>query len=169
MTNAFWVTGPGEGAILPATYDHCSATDADSPAVSVRALYSGVSRGTESLVFNNRVPPSEYDSIWLCQRRSCCFGPRGPDWPVGFLPVSSSGALPGSCIRRGTSSIRSSGIQGSAGRQHGNRGERPVGCFTTSGRAGRSGWPRRRWSAGCLACQPNTGYPGYRRGHQSTA
>ena len=63
MTNAFWVTGPGEGAILPATYDHCSAADADRTAVSVRALYSGVSRGTESLVFNGRVPPSEYDSM----------------------------------------------------------------------------------------------------------
>lgn len=63
MTNAFWVTGPGEGAILPASYDLYSAAGADSPAVSVRALYSGISRGTESLVFNNRVPSSEYDSM----------------------------------------------------------------------------------------------------------
>ncbi|EDM48954.1 zinc-dependent alcohol dehydrogenase [Marinobacter algicola] len=63
MTNAFWVTGSGEGAILPATYDHVSTADPDGPTVAVRALYSGISRGTESLVFNNRVPPSEYDSM----------------------------------------------------------------------------------------------------------
>jgi NADPH:quinone reductase-like Zn-dependent oxidoreductase len=63
MTNAFWVTAAGEGAILPATYDLCPVEGADSPAVAVRALYSGISRGTESLVFNNRVPPSEYDSM----------------------------------------------------------------------------------------------------------
>lgn len=63
MTNAFWVTGPGEGSILPATYDFSSAGTNDEPAVAVRALYSGVSRGTESLVFNNRVPISEYDSM----------------------------------------------------------------------------------------------------------
>ncbi|MCP1314243.1 MULTISPECIES: zinc-binding alcohol dehydrogenase [unclassified Halomonas] len=52
---AFWVTRPGEGEIrteslAPLTVDH----------VHVRTLYSGVSRGTESLVFNARVPESEY-------------------------------------------------------------------------------------------------------------
>jgi NADPH:quinone reductase-like Zn-dependent oxidoreductase len=52
---AFWVTAPGRGELR---------TEALPPAgdgeVVVRALYSGVSRGTESLVFAGRVPASEY-------------------------------------------------------------------------------------------------------------
>jgi threonine dehydrogenase-like Zn-dependent dehydrogenase len=52
---AFWVTAPGRGEIravrLPA------ARDGDAV---VRTLYSGISRGTESLVYAGRVPPSEY-------------------------------------------------------------------------------------------------------------
>lgn len=63
MAKAFWVTGPGEGAIRPATYDFCPAEGSDSSAVVVQTRYSGISRGTESLVFNNRVPSSEYDSM----------------------------------------------------------------------------------------------------------
>lgn len=51
---AFWVTHPGHGELqqerLPAI---------DESTVRVRALYSGVSRGTESLVFHARVPESE--------------------------------------------------------------------------------------------------------------
>jgi len=63
MTNAFWVTGPGEGAIRPATYSHGLPESGTGDAVEVQALYSGISRGTESLVFNNRVPASEYLSM----------------------------------------------------------------------------------------------------------
>ena len=62
MTNAFWVTGPGEGVIRPATYNHCSP-EGDGPAVEIQALYTGISRGTESLVFTGRVPQSEHHSM----------------------------------------------------------------------------------------------------------
>ncbi len=52
---AFWIAEPGRGEIrsesLPA------ASDGD---VVVRTLYSGISRGTEALVFQGRVPPSEF-------------------------------------------------------------------------------------------------------------
>ena len=52
---AFWVAEAGRGEIraepLPAV------SDGD---VVVRALYSGVSRGTEALVFQGRVPPTEF-------------------------------------------------------------------------------------------------------------
>jgi 2-desacetyl-2-hydroxyethyl bacteriochlorophyllide A dehydrogenase len=52
---AFWVAAPGRGEIrdepLPAP-----ATDD----VVVRARYSGISRGTEALVFAGRIPPSEH-------------------------------------------------------------------------------------------------------------
>ena len=55
---AFWVTAPGEGAIRP------EAVPAPSPdEVLVRTLYSGVSRGTESLVFRGHVPVGEYDRM----------------------------------------------------------------------------------------------------------
>ncbi|MFD3683584.1 zinc-binding alcohol dehydrogenase [Nocardiopsis sp. NPDC058631] len=51
---AFWVRSPGEGEIRE------SELSAPAPGeVVVRALYSGVSRGTEALVFRGGVPPSQ--------------------------------------------------------------------------------------------------------------
>jgi threonine dehydrogenase-like Zn-dependent dehydrogenase len=52
---AFWVTAPGRGEIRAERLPAAGEGDA-----VVRALYSGISRGTESLVFAGRVPPSEY-------------------------------------------------------------------------------------------------------------
>jgi threonine dehydrogenase-like Zn-dependent dehydrogenase len=52
---AFWIATPGRGEIRSERLPPMSIDD-----VMVRALYSGVSRGTESLVFNGRVPESEY-------------------------------------------------------------------------------------------------------------
>lgn len=52
---AFWVTAPGRGEIRS---EPLAATSAGN--VLVRTLYSGISRGTESLVFNGRVPESEW-------------------------------------------------------------------------------------------------------------
>lgn len=51
---AFWVAAPGRGEIR----DEPLPLPAEDEIV-VRALYSGISRGTESLVFNGRVPESE--------------------------------------------------------------------------------------------------------------
>ena len=52
---AFWVTAPGRGEIRAETLRAAAAGD-----VVVRALYSGISRGTEALVFEGRVPSSEH-------------------------------------------------------------------------------------------------------------
>ena len=52
---AFWVAAPGRGDIRQEPLPPVTAGD-----VLVRALWSGVSRGTESLVFNGRVPESEW-------------------------------------------------------------------------------------------------------------
>ncbi|MEP6648457.1 MAG: zinc-binding alcohol dehydrogenase [Lapillicoccus sp.] len=52
---AFWVRAPGVGELRRATVP--IAGDGD---VVVRALRSGVSRGTETLVFRGEVPPDEY-------------------------------------------------------------------------------------------------------------
>lgn len=53
--HAFWVAAPGRGEIRAARLP--SAREGEAV---VRALYSGISRGTESLVYAGRVPPSEY-------------------------------------------------------------------------------------------------------------
>ena len=52
---AFWVTAPGRGEIRPEVLPEAGPGE-----ITVRTLYSGVSRGTEALVFNGRVPPGEY-------------------------------------------------------------------------------------------------------------
>ena len=55
---AFWVTQPGRGEIR---------TERLLPPVEgeilVRTVHSGISRGTESLVYNGRVPVSQYDQM----------------------------------------------------------------------------------------------------------
>lgn len=51
----FWIAAPGEGAIRPTTL-----LPANQDQVTVRTLYSSVSAGTERLVFEGRVPPSQY-------------------------------------------------------------------------------------------------------------
>jgi len=53
---AFWVREPGAGEIRPAPLP-----DPQDGEVLVRTLHSGISRGTETLVFDGRVPPSQYD------------------------------------------------------------------------------------------------------------
>ena len=55
QARAFWIAAPGRGEIRDETLAAPSATD-----VVVRARFSGISRGTEALVFQGRVPPIEY-------------------------------------------------------------------------------------------------------------
>jgi threonine dehydrogenase-like Zn-dependent dehydrogenase len=58
LARAFWVDRPGEGDIRSETLRPPGAGE-----VRVRTLYSGISRGTECLVFRGGVPPSEYRSM----------------------------------------------------------------------------------------------------------
>jgi hypothetical protein len=55
---AFWLREPGTGEIRPVAL---AAPGPDE--VVVRTLRSAVSRGTEALVFDGRVPPSQYDAM----------------------------------------------------------------------------------------------------------
>jgi threonine dehydrogenase-like Zn-dependent dehydrogenase len=55
---AFWVVAPGRGALREETLPARGADD-----VLVRAVASGISRGTESLVFTGRVPESQYRAM----------------------------------------------------------------------------------------------------------
>ncbi len=55
---AFWVVAPGRGEIRPAGGAVAGLDD-----VPVRALASGISRGTEALVYRGRVPPSQHAAM----------------------------------------------------------------------------------------------------------
>jgi hypothetical protein len=55
---AFWTTAPGRGELREE-----SLPTPGHGAYRVRALASGVSRGTEALVFAGRVPPSQYQAM----------------------------------------------------------------------------------------------------------
>jgi threonine dehydrogenase-like Zn-dependent dehydrogenase len=56
--HAFWLVEPGRGEIQPVVLP---APQPDE--VLVRALHSGVSRGTEAVVFRGAVPPDQYDAM----------------------------------------------------------------------------------------------------------
>jgi hypothetical protein len=55
---AFWIAEPWRGEIRAETLPAPSADD-----VVIRTLFSGISRGTEALVFQGRVPASEYERM----------------------------------------------------------------------------------------------------------
>ena len=57
-TRAFWVQKPGLGKIVLSKLKPMGPDD-----VLVRASYSGISRGTETLVFRGEVPISSYDAM----------------------------------------------------------------------------------------------------------
>lgn len=68
---ALWIEAAGRAVIRDEVLPPPRADE-----VRVRTLFSGVSRGTESLVFQGRVPPSEYDRM------------RGPNMAGAFpFPV----------------------------------------------------------------------------------
>ncbi|HEX6995974.1 MAG TPA: zinc-binding alcohol dehydrogenase [Gammaproteobacteria bacterium] len=55
---AFWITMPGRGEIRAEPLPARAHDD-----VLVETLYSGISRGTEALVFTGRVPPTEHERM----------------------------------------------------------------------------------------------------------
>ena len=57
-TSQFWVTSPQNGEIIEA-----GLSPRLDDELLVRTIYSGVSRGTESLVFKGKVPRSQYESM----------------------------------------------------------------------------------------------------------
>lgn len=53
--DAFWVVSPGHGEIRPEPFASPRRGE-----VAVDAVFSGISRGTEALVFSGKVPPNQY-------------------------------------------------------------------------------------------------------------
>lgn len=62
MAQAWWVTGAGKGEIQETPLADPGG-EKQGELVTVQALYSGISRGTESLVFHGRVPGTEYTAM----------------------------------------------------------------------------------------------------------
>jgi threonine dehydrogenase-like Zn-dependent dehydrogenase len=58
MSTAFWVAAPGRGELRAEALGPAGPGE-----VRVRALASGISRGTEALVFAGRVPPGQYAAM----------------------------------------------------------------------------------------------------------
>ncbi len=58
LARAFWIAEPGRGEIRAEPLPAPAANEA-----LVRTLYSGISRGTEALVFNGRVPRTEHERM----------------------------------------------------------------------------------------------------------
>ena len=56
--HAFWVVSPGRGELRAETLSDPAAEE-----VQVRTRFSGVSRGTEALVFQGFVPPSQHQAM----------------------------------------------------------------------------------------------------------
>jgi threonine dehydrogenase-like Zn-dependent dehydrogenase len=87
---AFWVRRPGQGEIRSV-----ELPEAGPGQVRVRTLHTGVSRGTESLVFRGEVPPSQYAAMRAPHQEGDFPGPvkygylnvgvveQGPDVLVG--------------------------------------------------------------------------------------
>ncbi|MBC7136416.1 MAG: zinc-binding alcohol dehydrogenase [Oceanibaculum nanhaiense] len=84
---AFWIDRPGKGAIREE-----SLPDLAEGEVRVRTLYSAVSRGTESLVFQGKVPQSQ----WQAMRAPFQGGFFPAPLKYGYINVGvvEAGALP---------------------------------------------------------------------------
>ncbi len=87
---AFWVEAPGRGAIRDEPLPEPGPGEA-----LVRALVSGVSRGTESLVFRGRVPVSEHERMRCLHQAGSFPGPVKYGYASVGEVVSGSPALAG--------------------------------------------------------------------------
>src|SRR4051812_23381774 len=91
VARAFWVREPGAGEIRPAPVPAVGPGD-----VLVRALHSGVSRGTETLVFEGRVPESQYAAMRAPLQEGDFPGPV----KYGYLSVGVVEQGPGHLVGR---------------------------------------------------------------------
>ena len=86
---ALWTVGPGRAELRPVEFGPLADGDA-----RVHAVFSGVSRGTESLVFHGRVPSGEWE------RMRCPFQEGAFPYPVkyGYAMVGAVEAGPAELI-----------------------------------------------------------------------
>ena len=89
QATAFWVEGPNSGALR--TED---VRDPEPGEVLVRTVHTGISRGTESVVFRGEVPPREHDRM------------RAPFQEGDFPGPVKYGYLNVGVVERGPSALR---------------------------------------------------------------
>ncbi len=154
---AFWISKPGRGE-----FRDVDVADPGDGEVRVRALYGGISRGTESLVFAGAVPEDQWQAMRAPFQEGAFPGPvkygyssvgtveAGPDDLRGrtvfcLYPHQSEYVVPAEAVVP----LPDEGPRPPGGprRQHGNGGQRGVG---PGGRAGRPGWWW--WAAGAVGC-----------------
>ncbi len=87
--HAYWLREPGRGEIRPVTLPEPGPDD-----VLVRTLRSGVSRGTETLVFRGGVPPSQHEAM------------RAPFQEGGFPGPVKYGYLNVGLVEQGPAELR---------------------------------------------------------------
>jgi threonine dehydrogenase-like Zn-dependent dehydrogenase len=87
--HAFWLRSPGRGEIRPAALPDPGPDD-----VLIRTVCSGVSRGTETLVFRGAVPPNQYTAM------------RAPFQEGDFPGPVKYGYLNVGTVERGPSELR---------------------------------------------------------------
>ncbi|WP_018546916.1 zinc-dependent alcohol dehydrogenase [Streptomyces sp. LaPpAH-108] len=85
---AFWLSSPGHGELRDVTLPEPAEGE-----VLVRSLYSGVSRGTETLVFRGGVPESQHDAM------------RAPFQEGGFPAPVKYGYLNVGVVERGPAEL----------------------------------------------------------------
>jgi hypothetical protein len=81
--HAFWLRAPGRGKIRPVALPEPGRGD-----VVVRTLRSGVSRGTETLVFRGGVPPSQHAAMRAPFQEGTT--PASPGASAAVWPVNST-------------------------------------------------------------------------------
>lgn len=91
QARAFWVEAPGRGALRTETLAPLQPGE-----VEVRTCYSGISRGTEALVFRGEVPPSQYQ----CMRAPFQVGTFPAPVKYGYINVGQVEAGPPGLIGR---------------------------------------------------------------------
>ena len=88
---AFWVCRPEVGELRPVSVSEPGPED-----VLVRTAFSGISRGTESLVFRGKVPPGQADAMRAPFQEGSFPGPV----KYGYLNVGTVVAGPGGLVGR---------------------------------------------------------------------
>ena len=164
---AFWLCSPGRGAIRPAGLPEPGPDD-----VLVRTVCSGISRGTETLVFRGAVPPDQYMAMRAPFQEGDFPGPvkygylnvgtveEGPAELRGrtvfcLYPHQTAYVVPASAVAVVPEDVPSGSRRP---RGHGrDRGQRPLGRGAT---ARRPGHRRRRRDGRLLRGPPAEGLPG---------
>ena len=146
---AFWVTEPGRGQIRPVTLPEPGPDD-----VLVRTLRTGVSRGTETLVFGGHVPESQHATMRAPFQEGDFPGPvkygylnvgvveRGPEALVGrtvfcLYPHQTAYVVPAAAVTV-VPDGRAGGPRGAGGDGR-DRRQRTVGRPAADRRPGRGG------------------------------